>query len=183
MTRRMNDHGTRTDRPEDFVVSWPPEDDPPETPAVRFDAPVGEAPLDGFHSGRLWTGGAATALIAGLLAVVGILVARGLLDIAVLAPKGEGAWGNANTLACAFGSAVCAFAATGLVRLLLTAIAVVLPLSLDVATESRVSTALLNAAIGLSITALPSGVVSSARRRWSASGRTGRIEWTGSVSC
>lgn len=188
MTSRMNDHGTRTDQPKDFVVSWPPEADPPETlafPTVRSDTPAGERPLDGFHTGRLWTGGAATALVAGLLAVVGILVARGLLDIAVLAPKGEGAWGNANTLTYALVSAVCAFAATGLVQLLLTttpravrfftwimvlltAIAVVLPLSLDVATESRVFTAVLNAAIGFSITALLSGVVGSARRRWNA---------------
>ncbi|MEV8438753.1 DUF6069 family protein [Actinosynnema sp. NPDC051121] len=120
----------------------------------------------------MWTGRASTALTAGLLAIVGILVARGLLDIAVLAPKGGSTWGNVYALA----SAVCAFAAIGLVRLLLTttpratpfcawimvlstAIAVALPLSLDVATESCVFTALPNAAIGLSITVLLVGVV------------------------
>ncbi|NUT47491.1 MAG: hypothetical protein HOV94_09325 [Saccharothrix sp.] len=133
----------------------------------------------------MWTGGAATALVAGLLAVVGILAARGLFDIGVLAPKGKGTWGDAGPLTYAFASAGCAFAATGLVQLLmtttpratrffawimalLTAIAVVLPLSLDAATESRVCTAVLNAAIGLTITGLLSGVVGSARRRWRA---------------
>jgi hypothetical protein len=188
MTSRMNDDRTRTDQAKDFVVSWPREDRSPETavlPAVRADVSAGKPPVDGFHTGLLWTGGAATALVAGLLSVVGILVARGLFDIAVLAPKGEGTWGNANTLTYALASAVCAFAATGLVQLLLnttpravrfftwvmvlsTAIAVVLPLSLDVAIESRVFTAVLNATIGVSITMLLSGVVGSARRRRSA---------------
>jgi hypothetical protein len=40
---------------------------------------------------RLWTGGLATALVAALIAVVGVLIARGLFDIPVLAPAREGA--------------------------------------------------------------------------------------------
>jgi hypothetical protein len=35
---------------------------------------------------RLWTGGLATALVAALVAVVGVLIARGLFDVPVLAP-------------------------------------------------------------------------------------------------
>jgi hypothetical protein len=35
---------------------------------------------------RLWTGGLATALVAALVAVVGVLIARGLFDVSVLAP-------------------------------------------------------------------------------------------------
>ncbi|MEU5695651.1 DUF6069 family protein [Actinosynnema sp. NPDC020468] len=136
-----------------------------------------------YDTAKLWAGGAATALVAGLVAVVGILFARGLLGIAVLAPKGEGAWGNANTLTYALVTAACALAATGLVQLLLattpnatrfftwimvllTAIAVVLPLSLTVEVESRVFTAILNALIGLAITGLVVGVASNARLRW-----------------
>jgi hypothetical protein len=34
---------------------------------------------------RLWTGGLATALVAALVAVVGVLIARGLFDVPVLA--------------------------------------------------------------------------------------------------
>jgi hypothetical protein len=45
----------------------------------------------GLDPRRLWSGGVATAA---LLALVGILVARGLLDVAVLAPKGDGLWGD-----------------------------------------------------------------------------------------
>ena len=32
------------------------------------------------NAGRLWTGGVATALVAALVALVGVLIARGLLD-------------------------------------------------------------------------------------------------------
>ena len=35
---------------------------------------------------RLWAGGAATALVAALAAVVGLLIVRGLLDIPVITP-------------------------------------------------------------------------------------------------
>ena len=38
-------------------------------------------------AGRLWAGGAATAVVAALIAVVGILLARGVFDVPVLAPK------------------------------------------------------------------------------------------------
>ena len=56
-------------------------------------------------------------MVAGRLEIVGILPSRGLLDVAVLAPKGEGTWGNAHTRV----SALCAFAATGMMQLLLIA--------------------------------------------------------------
>src|SRR3954470_13059928 len=36
-------------------------------------------------AGRLWAGAAATALVAGLIAVVGILIARGIVHVDVLA--------------------------------------------------------------------------------------------------
>ncbi|MBP2328615.1 hypothetical protein JOF56_009000 [Kibdelosporangium banguiense] len=136
-----------------------------------------------FDIDRLWAGGGATAVVAALLAVVGILIARGLLDVAVLAPKGEGAWGNANTLTYSLVSAGCALVAAGLMHLLLvttpnatrffgsimvllTLVAVVLPLSLDVRLESRIFTAVLNFLIGLTITLLLLGVAASARRKW-----------------
>ena len=125
-------------------------------------------------AGRLWAGAAATALVAGLIAVVGILIARGIVHVDVLAPKGEGVWGNANTVTYALVSAAAALAATGLLHLLLlttpratvfftwimvllTLIAVVLPLSLPVDLASRLTTGLINLAIGLAV----SGILTS----------------------
>ncbi|ACU36334.1 DUF6069 family protein [Actinosynnema mirum] len=143
-----------------------------------------------FDAGRLWAGGVATALVAGLISVVGILVARGLLGVPVLAPQGEGAWGNASTMTYCVACAVVALGATGLaqvllattpngarffgwIMVLLTAIAVVLPLSVDFDPESKVFTAVLNLVIGLVVTVLVRGVVTSAQRAVV----TGRRDW------
>lgn len=131
---------------------------------------------------RLWAGGVATALVAALVAIVGILIARGLADVAILAPKGSGLWGNANTATYAIVSALVALAATGLLHLLsvatprpttffgwimvlLTLIAVVLPLSLSVSWDTKIATGLLNLVIGLVITILLVTVGGSAFKR------------------
>ena len=71
------------------------------------------------NAGRLWTGGVATAAVAALVAVVGVLVARGLFDVPVLAPTGEGTLGDASTARLAGLAAVAALLATGLLHLLL----------------------------------------------------------------
>ncbi|RZS34697.1 hypothetical protein EV193_10845 [Herbihabitans rhizosphaerae] len=141
----------------------------------------GPANRTAFDYRKLWAGGAATAAVAALVAVVGLLIARGLFDVEVLAPKGGGIWGNANTLTYALIAAAAALGATGLAHLLcvatptpgqffgwimalVTLIAIVLPLTLSVALEAKVATALINLAIGLAITALISGTMASARR-------------------
>jgi hypothetical protein len=132
--------------------------------------------------GRLWSGGVATAVVAALLALVGILLARGLLDVPVLAPKGEGVWGDADTVTYALVAAAVALAATALMQLLaattprfgtfftwimvlLTVIAVVVPLSLDVAWSTKLATGLINLVIGIVITFILNGVAHSAYRR------------------
>jgi hypothetical protein len=46
---------------------------------------------------QLWSGGAATAVVAALIAVAGILVCRWLFNVPILAPRQDGAWGNAST--------------------------------------------------------------------------------------
>ena len=46
---------------------------------------------------QLWSGGAATAVVAALIALAGILVCRWLFGIPVLAPRQDGAWGDAST--------------------------------------------------------------------------------------
>lgn len=126
--------------------------------------------LDGRpDAGRLWAGGGATAVVAALAALVGILIARGIAKVAILAPQGAGTWGAASTTAYVILSAVAALVATGLLHFLmvttpratvffgwimglLVVIAMVLPLSLVVNTDDKIATALLNLLIGLAIT-------------------------------
>jgi hypothetical protein len=118
---------------------------------------------------RLWAGGGATAVVAALAALVGILIARGLAHVAVLAPQGAGTWGSASSTAYVILSAVAALLATGLLHFLmvttpratqffgwimglLIVIAMVIPLSLVVNMDDKIATALLNLLIGLAIT-------------------------------
>src|SRR3954468_8304859 len=71
------------------------------------------------NSGRLWSGGLATALVAALIAVVGILLTRGLFGVPILAPKGNGVWADPSTFWYAMGAACAALVATGLMHVLL----------------------------------------------------------------
>jgi Family of unknown function (DUF6069) len=130
---------------------------------------------------RLWTGGLATALVAALVAVVGVLIARGLFDVPVLAPTREGVLGNANTARLAVLAAVAALLATGLMHLLLlstprpfrfftwiisllTLVAVLAPFMTDAKPATKVATAAINLVIGLAIGSLVSGAARSAIR-------------------
>ncbi|HEU5473515.1 MAG TPA: DUF6069 family protein [Actinophytocola sp.] len=139
-------------------------------------------PLIRLDPGRLWAGASIAALVTALVAVVGILFVRGVLDIPVLAPKGDGVWGNANTFTYALSAAVGTLFATGLLQLLsvttpryasfftwimllLTTVAVLLPLTLDAEMSSKVATAGINMVVGLTITIILPGVARSARQR------------------
>jgi hypothetical protein len=133
---------------------------------------------------RLWAAGGATAVVAALAALVGILIARGLAHVAILAPQGDGAWGDASTWAYVVLSAVCGLVATGLLHFLLvttpragqffgwimgllTVVAMVIPLSLLADMNNRVATALLNLLIGLAVT-IPLVNVAQLVRKWPA---------------
>lgn len=126
----------------------------------------------------LWTGGVAAGLVAALVAVAGLVIARGVLNIPVLAPKDKGTWGNANTPTYAVVAFVVALVATGLIHLLLLytpqpftffgwimAVAIVLaaaePFTSDARLAAKVATAAINVVIGLAISTLVTG---SARR-------------------
>jgi len=130
---------------------------------------------------KLWAGGVATAIVAGLIAVAGILIARGLFDVPILAPKGEGVWGDADTARYALWCALGALVATGLLHLLLvttprplrffswiialaTLVAAVAPFGTSGSTESKIATAVINLVIGIAIGALLSGVARTAQR-------------------
>ena len=147
---------------------------------------------------RLWAGGVATAVVAALLAVVGLLIARGIFEVEVLAPKGEGVWGNASTTTYAIVAAAVALLATGLMHLLsvatpapgqffgwimvlVTLIAVVLPLTLTVTPSAKIATALINLVIGLVIATVVNTMAASARtarRRRVANGPAPTRPWT-----
>ena len=123
----------------------------------------------------LWAGGFATALVAALVAVIGVVVARGVLDIPVLAPEGSGAFGDASTGGLALAAGAGALVATALIHLLLvstprpfaffgwivtlfTGLAAVWPFTYDVELDAKVVTAVIYALIGIAIGTLVSGV-------------------------
>lgn len=130
---------------------------------------------------RLWAGGVATAVIGALIAVVGIVLVRGVFDIPILAPEGEGTWGDASTGWYAAGAALAALVSTGLVHVLLlttpqplrffgwvvalaTVIGVVAPFTSDAEAEAQVATAGLNLVLGIAIGTLVSSVARSSIR-------------------
>src|SRR5260370_41153536 len=68
---------------------------------------------------QLWAGGVATAIVAGLVALVGVLVWRWLFGVPILAPKSDGAYGDVHTTDYVLASAGAALVATALAQLLL----------------------------------------------------------------
>lgn len=129
---------------------------------------------------RLWSGGLLAGVVAAGVAVVGLLVVRGILDIPVLVSR-DGDLVSPSTWWYAGAAFLAAVVATGLLHLLLVAapqpfrffgwiyglavaIAVLVPLTLDVALKSKLSTALLNLVIGVCIGSIVSGVGRSAFR-------------------
>ena len=68
---------------------------------------------------KLWSGGGASAAVAALVALVGVLVSRWLFSLPVLAPSQDGAYGDVRTTALVLIAAAAALAATGLLHLLL----------------------------------------------------------------
>jgi hypothetical protein len=138
-------------------------------------------PRPTVNGGRLWAGGAATALVAALIAIAGILLTRGLFDVPILAPKGDGVWGNASTGWYALGAAVCALLATGLMHVLMlttpkpmtffawviglaTVCGMLAPFITDASFASRMCTAVLNLVLGVAIGSLVAATARTAVR-------------------
>ncbi len=114
---------------------------------------------------KLWSGGAASAAVAGLVALVGVLVTRWLFSLPVLAPSQDGAYGDVSTTVLVLLAAAAALAATGLVHLLLvntprpflffgwivalvTTLVVVYPFSTTAPLGAKIATAAVFLAIG-----------------------------------
>ena len=60
----------------------------------HFDPPPAGPQRPRLEVARLWAGGAATAVVAALIALVGVLIVRAVLRIAVYAPADAGAFGG-----------------------------------------------------------------------------------------
>jgi hypothetical protein len=112
---------------------------PSKLPSIT-DRLASDRPGRSVDAGRLWTGGVATALVAALVALVGVLIARGLFEVPVLAPTDEGTLGNASTWRlAAFAAAAALLAGTAL---LLADYVVARNVVMDNLADNRVVTAL-----------------------------------------
>jgi hypothetical protein len=131
---------------------------------------------------QYWAGAAATAVVAALIALVGILISRWALSIPIMAPAGNGAWGNAHTAEYSLLSALVAIVAAGLLYLLMlgtpqpntfftwiaglaTLAAVVYPFSTSAPLDQKVATAIVDLVLGIAIISLLTMVAARAIRR------------------
>ena len=148
-------------------------------PASPRDAATNRVRPD---SAQFWAGAVATAVVAALIALVGILVCRWTLPIPLLAPRGDGAWGNAHTAEYALVAALIAVIAAGLLYLLVlgtpqpnmffnwimglaTLAAVVYPFSTGAPLDQKFATAAVNLVLGIAIISLLTAVAARAIRR------------------
>ena len=151
-------------------MTYPASPDDAGSPRVRPD------------SGRFWAGAVATAIVAALIALVGILICRWTLNIPILAPAGDGAWGDAHTGEYVLVAALVALVAAGLLYLLVlstpqpsvffrwiiglvTLIAVVYPFSSGAPLDQKVATAVVNLVLGVAIASLLTATAARAIRR------------------
>ena len=147
-------------------------------PNVPSAPPEGPPPV---NTTRLWSGGLATAVVAALVALVGVLVVRALLRIDLYAPRDAGAFGSADTVVLCATAAAAALLATGVAHLLLlstprplaylswivglvTAVAVVLPFTYAPSIGLAFTQAVIHLMIGTAIGSLVSGAAAGATR-------------------
>jgi Family of unknown function (DUF6069) len=133
----------------------------------------------GVDARKLWAGGAASALVAGLVALVGVLVSRWLFKVPLLAPRQDGAFGNVHTVTLVLVVIGAALLATGLMQVLMlgtlrprlffgwivglvTAIMVVFPFGTTAPLDAKIATAVVNLVIGVAIGTLVGGVAARA---------------------
>jgi hypothetical protein len=126
-------------------------------------------------AGRLWAGGAATAVVAALVALVGVLIGESALDLDMVEPPLLPI-GDSFALRYAITAACLALVATGLAHLLAvstprprsfffwivglaTVVGVVLPFTADGTLGGKLATAAVNLVLGLCILNLLSAVL------------------------
>ncbi|MCD0445295.1 DUF6069 family protein [Glycomyces sp. A-F 0318] len=165
---------------------WDRNYEEPTRPYPPVVEPPGEQ-RPAVNIGRLWAGGVGTAVVAALVALVGILLVRGVLGIHILSPSEAGMYGDTTTTTYAFGAFAVAILATGLrhllllgmprpisffnwIMLLVIAVGVLIPFTVSAEPESQFATAALNLVIGLSIMSLLNSVSAIAMRPGRAEG-------------
>jgi hypothetical protein len=151
----------------------------PAVPPAAVDRQP-ERPRPVVDAARLWTGGLATAVVAVLIGVVGVLVVRVLGQLVPhdLAPL----LSRPDVVTLCVLAALAALAATGLAHLLLvstprplaylgwivglaTAVATVLPLTAQAPLPTAVAEGVIHLVIGLAIGSLVAGSAIAATRR------------------
>lgn len=142
---------------------------------------------------RLWSGGLASAIVAALIGLVGVLIARAVAQVALYAPREASAFGDSSTALLCLTAAAAALAATGLAHLLLlstprplayfswiiglvTVAVVVVPFISVASLPIALAMALIHGVIGLAIGSLVSGAAASASRPARPAQPSGRFE-------
>jgi len=161
----------------------------------RYD--VSDAPdrytLD---AARFWAGTAAAAVVA---AMVGALIARGLLNLPVLAARGHGGWGDTRPATFAIGAASVTVLAGALMHLLTTRVAeprryfvwimtmatlstMIIPLAFDDRLGVKIATTLIILTIGTLITGMVHSTAVATCGPWIADNGRGAVaharQWT-----
>src|SRR6266536_3413244 len=131
------------------------------------------------NAGKMWMGGLMAGVVAAGVALVGLLVIRGIFHVHVFVPSNDDSLVNPSSAWYALASFVVALIATGLLFVMIpfapqpfqfftwivglaTAVAVLTPFTTDAFVSAKIATALLNLAIGLTILTLVSSVGRSA---------------------
>ena len=152
-------------------------DEPTARPGTPGTQPPSPRPL---NVARLWAGGVATAVVATLIALVGVLVVRVVLRIAGYTLSGASGFGGSATVALCVAAAAGALVATGLAHVLIittprpltylswivglaTAVAVVVPLVTEASLVLALGQAVVHLAVGMTIGTLVITAVRASR--------------------
>jgi hypothetical protein len=139
-------------------------------------------PRPAVAAGTLWAGGLAAAAVAGMVAVVGVVIAHEIFGVEVLVPRRDGSVGDATAWGLAAAAALGALLATALMHVLLrttprpfaffgwivglaTAVATLMPFAADAAPGAKVVTAAINLVIGIAIGSLVRSVAARSLTR------------------
>ena len=153
-------------------------------PTRPLGQPYGQSPArqPSIDTTRLWVGGLLAGVVAAGVAIVGLLIARGIFDIRVFVPGRDNALFNPTSLWYAGAAFMAGVLATGLLYLLLVAkapapfsfffwilglgiaIAVIVPFTTNTDLESQIATAGINLAIGITLMSILLNVGRSAVR-------------------
>lgn len=190
-TRRLDPYAGRDDRPYNDRGYDPRRnddryDDRGYEERPRYRPPQGRErrPPDRpeVNGGRLWAGGVVSAVIAALIGVVGLFVARGLLGVPVYLPQHDNTVYNADSVYLGLAGFVAGIVATAVLHALMlstprpkqffqwiiglvTVLAVIWPFTVGMELYSQIATAVISLAMGIAIGSLLSGMSSSAYRQ------------------